>query len=1134
MMAQFSDNVMGACYFRALFCLVPGDGQIKNPSCGRLSSPPLLLVSHSFLPTTTSSQSLLHSYTSYLNFESPSSQYESSTPTTLPISTPSTSNISGTHSTSPFMSSTHSKRGYDNEETEEQTQKRQRLEDGSASQTVDALSSSVPAMTGVPAQNVNSNLPSSSSLPAVPSQGVAGNTISQQANTSAVPAWELCTIGGQQVTVLTDLMQVPASLSQPGLIFCGLTPTARIFFESKVGVAFDATRAQKYYSYNRLLHHLQIPTRAHAQQYRAAVWGRAAAYHDKTLATVLANDAQNAERWYNAAIDLSQMRDNLGGKGKGASRFLHMAENGQPHYSHEELAGLYFRFMEVVTDGSQNGFRVSTNTRHQKQVQRRHYNQTMTAQDRLEDALQAIRNEKAIFSDLLGAEGDGNLVEFAHNPRAYADVKNDDRRANLNRGLPKDQRKRPDDPDSFPWSEQLVGQRRACVYPGWTDIPPAHRITSAAAAHAYFQSTIRRSNITPDPTLAFFHAHLEVFARLLYDSVVSSRGMQDNATSNQAKAFTSAPPESNTGDFEREMCNIQAWCYLVCEMLVDGAANGFHMPQTDGQTSVESGRHTLCTLSQVFYGERDWNVNVFQRFGAVQMALVCSKAIANPFRGEVEHFLRLRDLLWEPLGYLETKIQHRKSNDKRKAPSGPRGGDDAPGNGEGSSSGAMGNQNQQHTSSAETQGNQLAQANNTSLNANTPVADYPPIFATRPDNRIPGVNDPFDEKKWNLNLDFDSLRLDGSGNLTALPAGSSTQVQVQRPGSETQGIHPQNTFAPHTTMPAPAPTDTPNSQPSMPNHPHVPTPASGEETDTGLNVPSEEHHGNSDMDTAVPDTTANYPSSAESHTGNESRDLDEASELSLEEWVEYIYGSRERLDWERRELRERAERERVDRERFERERAERERAEREQDERERAEREQLETTRADPAGQEEGETGNNNNDDTGGSDPSFSQSHGSSGQEAAAHPTGQLEELPDAVPLPGDLPADYNWEFVPNFAPGVPGIIPSYQLELLSILDGSSAFDRPPSVPEEQPLEGGSLSGAANTMPSEVAAAASAQDRQQEPIDDGSDEDALCESDHDYERGEDTGAGRSTVVGTPANEIQTPGTDYSDVNSNFK
>lgn len=123
------------------------------------------------------------------------------------------------------------------------------------------------------------------------------------------------------------------------------------------------------------------------------------------------------------------------------------------------------------------------------------------------------------------------------------------------------------------------------------------------------------------------------------------------------------------------------------------------MPQTDGQTSLESGRHTLCTLGQVFYGNRGLDVTLFQRFGAIQMAIVCSKTIASPFRGDVNAFLPLSELIWEPLAYLETKIQHQKSNNKRKTPGGPRnntgndGGDDAPGagdNGDGSSSAAMG------------------------------------------------------------------------------------------------------------------------------------------------------------------------------------------------------------------------------------------------------------------------------------------------------------------------------------------------------------------------------------------------------------------------------------------------------------
>ncbi|KAF9635063.1 hypothetical protein BFW01_g5958 [Lasiodiplodia theobromae] len=649
------------------------------------------------------------------------------------------------------MQSNPSKRHLDDEETDEPVQKRQRLHDVSGSQTAGASSSSsqmvgtstTPTMMGDPAQNANNDLNSSLSQqgsssfsPAFPQHAVASissNMATQHANPPTVPLAQPFTIGGQQAAVMTDGIQGLPAPVHPGLIFCGLNQNARSFFESRVSAPFDPTRQQKYPPYAHLSHEAHIPTALHAQQYRAAIWERSPVYHDPTLPTVRANDAYNAERWYTAAIDLTQMRDNLGGKGKGASRFIELADNGQPHYKPEELIGLYFKFMDVVNDGTQYGFRVSTNTRHQKLVRKRK-NQMMTAHDRLEAALQAIRHEKGIFGDLLGADGDGNLVEFAYDPRAYADVKNEDRRANLNRGVDKDQRKKPDAPDSFPWSEMAAEKRRACVYSAWSDVPAAERITTPAAAHAFFQSTAQRS--TPrgtDPTLDHFYRNLDYFARMLYDSVVSSCGMQDTPTSNQAKAFTSAAPEFKTGDYEREIRNVQAWCYRVCEMLAEGAAYGYLMPQTDGQTPFESSRHPHCTVSQIFFGEQGRNVTVFQRFGAVQMALVCSKAIASPFRGEVEAFLRLRDLIWEPLAYLETKVQHRKSNVKRKAPGMPRN-NGAGDNGEGSSSGAKRRrasrpaENQHVTSSAEPHHN----ANNPAAQPQTNPTAAPPYPASDP------------------------------------------------------------------------------------------------------------------------------------------------------------------------------------------------------------------------------------------------------------------------------------------------------------------------------------------------------------------------------------------------------------------
>lgn len=61
-----------------------------------------------------------------------------------------------------------------------------------------------------------------------------------------------------------------------------------------------------------------------------------------------------------------------------------------------------------------------------------------------------------------------------------------------------------------------------------------------------------------------------------------------------------------------------------------------------------------------------------------------------------------------------------------------------------------------------------------------------------------------------------------------------------------------------------------------------------------------------------------------------------------------------------------------------------------------------------------------------------------------------------------------------------------------------------------------------------------AQDQQQEP-DDGTDEDADHEFDDLFEEEETSAAAdASTGAGTPVNDFQTPGTEYSDADSNFK
>ncbi|KAB2574649.1 hypothetical protein DBV05_g6704 [Lasiodiplodia theobromae] len=181
-------------------------------------------------------------------------------------------------------------------------------------------------------------------------------------------------------------------------------------------------------------------------------------------------------------------------------------------------------------------------------------------------------------------------------------------------------------------------------------------------------------------------------------------------------------------------------------------------------------------------------------------------------------------------------------------------------------------------------------------------------------------------------------------------------------------------------------------------------------------------------------------------------------------------------------------------------------------------------------------------------------SHGSSSQAAPAAPehhhqpnpqTGgdnavQQPDRPTQEELPADPltrttgPGDYDWGPAPAFAFDEPDMDAQTQAELFALFN-NGAFERP-AVPED-PLEGSSASAAANTAspPSFPEVVAAAQDQQQEP-DNGNDEDAEHdEFDYLFEEEEtSTAADASTVAGTPANDFQTPGTEYSDADSNFK
>ncbi|KAK0640444.1 hypothetical protein DIS24_g9348 [Lasiodiplodia hormozganensis] len=146
-----------------------------------------------------------------------------------------------------------------------------------------------------------------------------------------------------------------------------------------------------------------------------------------------------------------------------------------------------------------------------------------------------------------------------------------------------------------------------------------------------------------------------------------------------------------------------------------------------------------------------------------------------------------------------------------------------------------------------------------------------------------------------------------------------------------------------------------------------------------------------------------------------------------------------------------------------------------------------------------------------------------------------LEELPADPPTRTTGPGDYDWGPAPAFALDEPDMDAQTQAELFALFN-NGAFERP-AVPEEEPLAGGSASAAANTVsPSSFPEVVTAAQGQQQEPDDGNDEDAeRDEFDYLFEEEESsTAADRSTVAGTPANDSQTPGTEYSDANSNFK
>ncbi|KKY13166.1 hypothetical protein UCDDS831_g09254 [Diplodia seriata] len=602
-----------------------------------------------------------------------------------------------------------------------------------------------------------------------------------QAVHSSAAGRSTCTIGGASVNVITDPSQV--NFNETGVTFYGLNQKATAFLKNKLAIPFDESRPRTYARYNDMGYHLRLPSAAHAQQHRDSAWERAATYPDPTYQTVRANDIQNAGRWYDAAIDLAQMRDKLSSRGKGADKFIKVDDQGRTHYKHQEISGLYFKFMDIVADGTLNGFRTSTNPRHRTIIRKSRYAVNLSAHDRLEAALQALRNEKAIIGDLLGPSGAGNLIEFVAHPTAYADLKKDDRRTNTNRGLPKAQRSKPGDPDVYPWSALPPNERARLMqpYPAWHTIlprdpmfprdidyhltahlpPPADdRVYTTASAQAYFATLAhyRRTPAptTPDPFLAHFTTHIDGFARLLADAATSSACAQDSQRSTHLASFTAAPPAHTTGAWETQSRNVQAWAYRVCEKLVDGALNGFPMTPRDGQTPPESDRHPTSKLAAVFGGA---NVGLWERFGAVHAALLVSKAVAAPFVGCVEGFLRVEELLGEPLCFLETKLAHRKSNSKRRSGAGADGNghddgddnDDAPGpdggNDEAPTTTKRKRDDEQQPESGEQTGDgddapapqrpqkRARGADPSSKQGDLP--DYPPIFAPQPDVAAP-------------------------------------------------------------------------------------------------------------------------------------------------------------------------------------------------------------------------------------------------------------------------------------------------------------------------------------------------------------------------------------------------------------
>ncbi|KAL1642627.1 hypothetical protein SLS58_005398 [Diplodia intermedia] len=617
------------------------------------------------------------------------------------------------------------------------------------------------------------------SQPALPQPALPQPALPQPVHNSA--ARRTCTIGGTNVSVITDPFQV--NFHETGITFYGLNQKATAFLKQKLEVPFDENRQRTYAKFDDMGYHLRLTSAAHAQQHRDSVWERAATYPDPTYQTVRSNDVQNAGRWYDAAIDLSQMRDKLSSRGKGADKFVKTDDQGRTHYKHQEISSLYFKFMDIVADGTLNGFRASTNPRHRTIIRKSRYAVNLSAHDRLEAALQALRNEKAIIGDLLGPSGAGNLIEFVAHPTAYADLKKDDRRTNTNRGLPKAQRSKPGDPDVYPWSALTPNERALLMqpYPAWHTIlprdimfprdidahltahlpPPADdRVHTSASAQAYHAKLAHHRRTpaptTPDPFLPHFRAHIDDFAHLLASAATSSACAQDSPRSTHLASFTAPPPAHTTGPWETQCRNVQAWAYRVCERLVEGALFGFPMPPQDGQTPPESDRHPTSRLAAVFGGA---DVGLWERFGAVHAALMVSKAVAAPFVGCVEGFLRVEELVGEPLCFLETKLAHRKSNSKRRAGgSGAGGGDDdgddggdAPdqdgGNDEEPKTTKRKRDDEQQPGSGEQTGDgddapapqrpqkRARGADTGSKQSDLP--DYPPIFAPQPDVAAP-------------------------------------------------------------------------------------------------------------------------------------------------------------------------------------------------------------------------------------------------------------------------------------------------------------------------------------------------------------------------------------------------------------